>query len=395
MNIDKHVARNPRLLFWGRVLVATKILSAIGVLFYAHRGVGLDSVYYLSIVWSITSLITEVPSGYLADRIGRKRTLLLGVILLLISHIITLFAYGFWEFAISIIFLSASFSCFSGTEEALLYESLVHMGKSKDSNAHNGKQLSAGALPDIVMAIIAVLIAQDLREDQFQILIMINIGTSILAFIVLSFLQEPPHLKNVAKQEEGIYTESLRTLREHPWLRKAAINKFLVFSATFVTWRVYQPILKDDFGFSVIALGVFYTIMQSIEFFTGWFAGKFEQRFGIANITNWLGVLMIVALSIAMISHQPWIVFCALIIPLSTNALRSAMFTHAVNKRIHSRSRATTLSQMNLIKGMIDIPLLVLAGILSQFSLIYPLIIACVLCVIAVTLLPIRTHELE
>ncbi len=119
MNIKTKVARNPCLLFWGRVFVATKILSAIAVLFYAHRGVGLDSVYYLSIVWSITSLVTEVPSGYLADRIGRKRTLLLGVILLFISHLMTLFAYGFWEFSVSIIFLSASFSCFSGTEETL------------------------------------------------------------------------------------------------------------------------------------------------------------------------------------------------------------------------------------------------------------------------------------
>ena len=101
MNLKQQIALNPRLLFWGRALVETKTLSAVIVLFYLHRGLGLDEVFYLSIVWSLTSLVTEVPSGYLTDHIGRKRTLLLGVLLLIVSQVLTFFSYGFYPFVLS------------------------------------------------------------------------------------------------------------------------------------------------------------------------------------------------------------------------------------------------------------------------------------------------------
>ncbi len=52
---------------------------------------------------------------------------------------------------------------------------------------------------------------------------------------------------------------------------------------------------------------------------------------------------MIGLLTLAIISDQPWIVFISLALSLSMNGLRDAMFAHAVNVQIHSRSRATTL----------------------------------------------------
>ncbi|HCC22309.1 TPA: hypothetical protein DEP86_02810, partial [Candidatus Uhrbacteria bacterium] len=66
MDRDNAVARNPRLLFWGRLLLETKTTAALMVLFYLHRGITLGDVFRLSVVWSLTSLIAEVPSGYLA-----------------------------------------------------------------------------------------------------------------------------------------------------------------------------------------------------------------------------------------------------------------------------------------------------------------------------------------
>ncbi len=159
MKTKEHIAKNPRLLFWGRALVEAKTLSAIIVLFYLHRGLELDEIFYLSIVWSITALIAEVPTGYLADLIGRKRTLLLGVLLLLASQVLTLFAYGFWPFVLVFVLVSASFSCFSGTEEAMLFESLEEMGNGHEMNARNGKQLATRSLPDIFLPAIGAFIA--------------------------------------------------------------------------------------------------------------------------------------------------------------------------------------------------------------------------------------------
>lgn len=393
MDSNERVAKNPRLLFWGRALVETKTLSAVVVLFYLHRGLALDEIFFLSIVWSLTALAVEVPSGYLADAIGRKRTLLLGVLLLIASQGVTFFAHGFWPFALTFALMSASFSCFSGTEEAMLFESLEQTGHRREMNARNGRQLAARSLPDILIPMIGAFIAHDLTEGQFQLLIGLNMVIAFCALVVLGRLTEPVRVKSVAEREIGIFTQSIKTIRQQPWLLKVAFNKLLVFIAVFVTWRTSQPLLSG-LGFGAEALGVFYVLFQSIEFACGWFAGVLERVVGTVRIIFFTPVLMVVLLTLAIISDEPWIVFISLALSLAMNNLRDAMFSHAVNARIHSASRATTLSNLNVIKGVLDIPVLLLAGLLAKGSVESPLYLAIGLCLIVLLVFPIRRREL-
>ena len=394
MNLKQQIALNPRLLFWGRALVETKTLSAVIVLFYLHRGLGLDEVFYLSIVWSLTSLVTEVPSGYLTDHIGRKRTLLLGVLLLIVSQVLTFFSYGFYPFVLSFVFMSASFSCFSGTEEALLYESLVETGKEDEMNRRNGKQLSARSLPDIFLPAIGAFIASGLLESQFQLLIALNIVASVFAFFLLSRLTEPRRNQYVAERELGVFAQSIQTIRNDPWLLKVALNKLLVFIASFILWRMSQPFLVQH-GFGVEALGAFYVLFQGLQFGVGWFAGQIERLVGTARIIALSAWMTIIGVVVAIITTHPLVAFASLAIAISADALREPLFAHAVNNRIHSRSRATTLSNLNMMKGILDIPILLLAGWLSNGSLNHPLLLAVALCIIAVIVFPIRSRELQ
>lgn len=388
------IANNFRLLFWGRALIEVKLLAALVVLFYQHRGLGLDEIFYLSIVWSIVSLLTEVPSGYLADRLGRKTTLLIGVLLLIVAQTLNLFAFGFWWFVFSYVFSSASFSCFSGTEEALLYESLKYLGKEKEMNGRNGKQFASRALPSIFLPAIGAVIAHGLLEWQFQLLIGFNIITALLALLILSKLTEPPHVRHVGQQEMGIFTQSLQTIRTEPWLLKVALNKLLVFIAVFLVWRISQPLLVE-LGFSPVTLGVFYIVTQSLSFVGGWFARHIDERFGTTRVLFITPLLMAVLIGWTMVSDHGWSVFFALAIILALNDYREPLFAFAVNQRIQSGSRATTLSNLNMIKAFLDIPLLLLAGWLSTFSLIYPLFLAAGLCTFTLFALPIRPRELN
>lgn len=394
MFFTNKVAHNPRLLFWGRTLVEAKTLSAVIVMFYLHRDVHLDQVFYLSIVWSLTSLATEVPSGYLADRIGRKHTILLGVLLLFVSQFLTFFAHGFWQFALSFIFLSSSFSCFSGTEEALLYESLKEMGQEREMNRQNGKLLSARSLPDIFLPAIGAFVAKDLLESQFQILIAANMAMTIIAFLIFCKLTEPQHTQEIKEQEAGIFVQSIKTIRCEPWLLKVALNKLLVFIAVFIAWRMTQPLLTHH-GFGAEMLGIFYVIFQGLEFCASWFAGWIEHHVKAAYLVTTSTLMIMALITLAMISPYSWIVFFSFAIGLPLYGLRDPVFSRAVNKRIQSKNRATTLSNLNVIKGVLDIPFLLLAGWLSTFSLLYPLVLSVCLCLVALIAFPIRSRELE
>lgn len=381
MSRTELLRKNSRRLFWGKALIEINILNAVVTLFYLHRGVTIDQIFYLSIVWSIATLVFEVPTGYLADRFGRKRTLILGAFFLALSWGVTLFAESFGAFVGIFVLMSASFSCFSGTEEALLYDSLQELGEEKQMTKHNGRLHSAQHLFNIFIPAIGAWIAADLLEWQFLALITINIVTTLGGGLIFFSLIEPRHVKNVMAQEKGIFRESLETIKGQPFLLRAAMNKLLIFIASFLVWRAYQPFLSMH-GVGVVWLGIFYFLLHGTVFLVHQNIGKIEKRFGLTRILSGTIIAMIVSLVLVFITTQPLVLFVATLFAIVVTTVRAPVFGHAMNRLINSRSRATTLSNLNVFKAMLDIPVLLLSGWLAKEHLSYVFVIPIILGVI-------------
>lgn len=93
-------------------------------------GAGLNpaQISALFIIWSVTSFVAEVPSGIVADRLSRRR-------LLMISPVITGGGFALWTFTPSFVAFAVGFvlwgvggSLRSGTAQALLYYELDELG---------------------------------------------------------------------------------------------------------------------------------------------------------------------------------------------------------------------------------------------------------------------------
>jgi len=393
MHRTERLKRNPSFLFWGKALVKLNILNAIVTLFYLHRGVEINEIFYLSIIWSLSTLLFEVPTGYLADRFGRKRTLLLGAFLLALSWVATLFATGFPAFILVFVIMSASFSCFSGTEEAFLYDSLKELGEDKEMTKHNGRLHSAQHFFNIIVPTLGAWIAKDLVEFQFSILIIVNIVATVLGLLVFIFLTEPKHAKNVAEYEKGIFRESVETILHEPFLFRAAMNKLLIFIASFLVWRAYQPFLSEH-GVSIFWLGVFYFLMHGICFIVHQRIGQIEKIIGTTRALFWSVALMIIALVGVFITNISLLLFVFILTTIVLETVREPVFAYAMNSRINSRSRATTLSNLNVFKAMLDIPILFFAGWLAKINLEYVFWVAIGLCVITLLFFSIRKRDL-
>lgn len=107
------------------------ISSAIWVLYMVYRGLPLWQIGIVEGIFHIASFIFEVPSGAIADLFGRKRTIIAGRLFSILSAIINLFANNIVLFSISFIISALSYNLNSGSEEALVYDSL------KKNNAEN------------------------------------------------------------------------------------------------------------------------------------------------------------------------------------------------------------------------------------------------------------------
>jgi MFS family permease len=134
-----NLKKNSRYIFWVQALINVHIIQVVLTLFFISRGLTLAQVFYTGIVWAIVNLIFEVPSSYLADVWGRKKTIVLGTFLYALAPVCWIFADGPKLVMLGFVFYALSFACFSGSDEALVYDTAKELGEEGESLNHLGK----------------------------------------------------------------------------------------------------------------------------------------------------------------------------------------------------------------------------------------------------------------
>lgn len=125
MNIKKQTV----LMYLYEAALAFRMVDAVWVIFLLERGFSLAEVGIAEGVYHITSMLFEVPSGMAADLFGRKRTLILsGIVGMCSAVFMTLEGFRGFVYC-GMIFSALSLNLASGTEEALIYDSLLEAGR--------------------------------------------------------------------------------------------------------------------------------------------------------------------------------------------------------------------------------------------------------------------------
>lgn len=124
MNIKKQTV----LMYFYEAALAFRMVDAVWVIFLLERGFSLAEVGIAEGVYHVTSMIFEVPSGMAADLFGRRRTLLLsGIVGMCSAVFMTLDGWAGFVYC-GMAFSALSLNLASGTEEALIYDSLLEAG---------------------------------------------------------------------------------------------------------------------------------------------------------------------------------------------------------------------------------------------------------------------------
>ena len=107
-------------LFWFGV----SLPAALGILIVQSRGMSLAQIGVLLALYSLTIVLLEVPTGGLADAIGRKRVALLAYGAAAMGSLAYLFAFGFTGLALAFIFNGVARALSSGALDAWFVDSL-------------------------------------------------------------------------------------------------------------------------------------------------------------------------------------------------------------------------------------------------------------------------------
>ncbi len=131
----------------------------IVVPFYESNGLSMKDIMVLQAVYSIAIVLLEIPSGYLADVIGRRKTLIIGAALGAVGFTTYSLSYGFAGFLLGETILGFGQSCISGADSAMLYDSLLEKGEEKKYTRFEGRITALGNIAEAIAGILGGLLA--------------------------------------------------------------------------------------------------------------------------------------------------------------------------------------------------------------------------------------------
>ena len=108
-------------LFW----FATILPGAVSVLLVQARGLDLFQIGIFLGIYSLTIVLLEIPTGGLADAVGRKRVTVFALLFILASLITFLFAFSLPLFLLYALLAGAGRALVSGALEAWFIDSLL------------------------------------------------------------------------------------------------------------------------------------------------------------------------------------------------------------------------------------------------------------------------------
>ncbi|MBT3817359.1 MAG: MFS transporter [Candidatus Magasanikbacteria bacterium] len=385
---QEKLKKNGKKLFWIKALMNVKMVNIVMSLFYVHRGLELNEIFYLSMIWAITSFITEVPSSYLADHLGRKKTMMLGIVSNLMYWVFFFFADSFFLFAIAMVWYAMSFAMISGTDEALLYDSEKELEQTDTTLQKLGTYAAANNVFKIFASIIGVVIAKNLIEGQFQILIGIDVVATLIALGIGLTLIEARHKMDVEEIESGVMFDAFNLIRKSPIIMRAMMSKVIIFTASLTLFHYYQVFFTDT-GLPLLILGIGFALMHTAAAIFKHFIAKHVPpkylNMAIDGI-NILTVLLLICFVIVwVIWPNPYMLYAIFLVYVFLTVARNPLYAEFFHKKSKSYNRATTMSLVNFLKNIFDIPILFIAGILITYNIIAPYIFAIVLGLLVIT----------
>lgn len=327
--------------------------------FYWGRFTSYTSIGVIFAVITIANLLAEIPSGIFADRYGRKKSVIVGIVAIFLGVLIMAAApSAIWLFAGALV-SNVGQAFVSGAMEALVYDSMIVDGTSSQFAALTTFKTQAS----LVAYLIAVPLGGWIYQYHFR---GANLLEAIFSFIVVLLSLLLRESKNFTLDTSIPRFSDLKQGFRHLFSKIFMPFLLIIFllETTFMLydWGLSKPAMALNFGFdsraqsiifpllSLINLGAI-SIMPRLRHKLGdyWGIRLLSLIIGIAFLTSTLplgvaGISTLIAIEFAGNMSDPWI-------------------QTLINTHTDSQYRATTISTFSFLSKVPHIFVNIWAGL--------------------------------
>lgn len=379
MNAEKVIKRY----YIFQFLSGFHMFSAVLIPFYTEwGGVTMAVAQGLQSWFMFCIFLLEVPTGVVADMVGRKNSLAVGSLITVVATLvygsyphIALFIIAEFLFAVGVAFMS-------GADKALLYDTLIYTGKKDEASFIFGRSRSIHLVGIALSAVVGSVAAKYLGINAPMLLTSIP---ALLAAGVAFSISEPADSGKVKEQRNflDVLRKGFLPLRNNSTLRKWTINATVVATAAYFTIWLYQPVMKR-IDIPLEYYGIAHAGLVMVQVVVAANFTKLIRLFGsLGRYLNFSALL--VGLGFVLVAFLPSLFTLCIFLAFAGGfgLTRLELMSAEMNKLISSAGRATTLSSISMVQRISISAMNPLVGFLTDRSIVFSLL--------AVSMLPLLT----
>lgn len=342
--------------FQGIVLYAT-----ISTLYREQRGLTLSDYAIIESFSYFFMLAFEIPFGFIADRIGYKKTLALSNGVYFLSKVVFWQAHGFGLFLLERFLMSIAFAGLSGVDTSVIY-----LSSEKDKTQKNfGWYASFGTAGMLTgCAVFTLFLSNDFSGCAFGT--MISYG---IAFLLTLFIDE---VKGKAEGDERITVSNLLDTIKIS-IKDVKFLGFLLAAALLgnASWLISVMLYQDKYlllGINEQQMGII-TIGISIAGLFSFASDFFTKKLGKCKFLSLLCIVMCIASVWMGYTEFAFIaIICHFLVDVGYG-LVTPLINEIENERVSVQDRATQLSVYGMIVDVISIVISIITSRVADISL--------------------------
>lgn len=339
---------------------AVSFIWGINTLFLLDAGLSITGAFLVNAFFTVGQVLFEVPTGVVADRMGRRTSFLSGAVTLCVATLLYLLLWHIggplWAWAVTSMLLGLGFTFFSGATEAWLVDALMasdYDGTLEDAFAKG--EIAAGVAM-LTGSVAGGVIAQFTHLGvPYLLRAVLLVVTFLVAWIWMrdvgftprksaSVLQDIRRIA-IASVDHGLRNSPVR------WVMLA--GPFLAGVGYYVFYAM-QPFLLELYGHeSAYAIaGLAAAIVASAQIIGGLIVPYVRRVFHRRTVLL-AGSVWVSAGTLAFIGLWPefWFVLVLLALWAIVDSVSFAVRQAFINGLIPSAQRATVLSSDNLLSA--------------------------------------------
>jgi MFS family permease len=319
------------------------------VLFWQDNGLSMTEIMLLQSIFAISIVLLEIPTGYFADIFGRKKSLVYSGFFLFGATLAYAIGGSFYHFLIAEILWAFGNSLISGSDSALIYDTLVDLKQQEKY-----KKIWGNAVFFLLIAIaFANIVGGFVGKINFRWTFYLLLPFLALLIPLSISMHEPRRHKLIFKK--GYLWELLKIIK-YSLLKNRKLRWLILYSAIAYSFNqsalwFYQPYFSLS-GLDIAHFGFVFASFQLVAAITSKYSYKIEEKLG--EKYSLILLIVLIGASYLLMSNFVYLFsFTFAFLHQFVRGFSKVVITDYVNKLTTSDIRATILSAKNMVGQLI------------------------------------------